>query len=162
MPGGFGGYETRLMLTPSEFTDHIAGYFFPQNTGVPTEAKQPSNYFWTVARTGVGAFKVTVLGTAGFVKPILAATQNPTPINIQVCQCIDPAGALQTVGLETIGGIAFKANSFSFTIQVFNSNTNVAADITQPGSPTLNGSFILWRVMYSELRSTRVPFKGGF
>jgi hypothetical protein len=159
---GFGAEAVIPIETPAQFTDHIGGFFFPQGAGAPTVSKMPSGYISKVTRSGVGLYPVQVLVTAGFVKPILAATQNPTPINIQLTPCIDPAGAVQPIQAQVIGSPTLKANTFSFTVGVFRTDTNVAYDIIQPGSPTLNGSFILWRIVWSELRSTRVPFKGGF
>jgi hypothetical protein len=161
MPGGFGALlQNSAVLTTAKFSDHIGGYFFPQNTSAPTVPKLPSGYDSVVTRTGVGLYLVKVLQTAGFIKPLLAATQNPTPLNIQLTVCVDPAGAVQPISAQVVGGITFKANSFSFGVGTFRTDTPAAYDIIQPGTPTLNGSFVMWRVIYSELNYTRWG-KGG-
>jgi hypothetical protein len=131
----------------------IGGLFFPQNTSAPTENKVQGNYIWNVSRTGVGVFQVTILATTGFViGPFLPAVQNPSPKNIQVTLCIDPAGTQQNLN-ATAGPVTRKANSVSFSIFVFSNSAGTASDITQPGSPTDNGSFVMWRYHYTELRN---------
>jgi hypothetical protein len=162
MPGGFGAFvDQSSVLSTAKDANHVGGYFFPQSSSAPTVPKIPTGYISKVTRTGVGVFVVQVLQTAGFIKPIAAATQNKTPMNIQLTPCIDPAGAVQTISAQVVGGLTFKANSFSFGVTVFRTDTNVAYDIIQPGSPTLNGSFINWRVIYSGLYITRWGLGGA-
>jgi hypothetical protein len=134
---------------------YVSGLFLPQNTAAPTKlnAGYAGNYIWSVTRTGVGVFSVTVKLTTGFVEgPFLATVQNPSPKNVQVTICIDPAGTQQNV-IPTAGPVVLKANTVSFGILLYNSTTGAASDITQPGSPTNNGSFIMWRFHYTELRN---------
>lgn len=139
----------------------FAGLFFPQNTGVPTSPNFKFDDSWSVVRTAVGTFSVSIEATGGFTKPIVAATQNPTPKTIKVSLCVDPAGAQQNLNC-TAGPVTHKANMIVFTIFVFKQDTAALSDITQPGSPTLNGSFVNWYLGMSELKTMRVPFKGGF
>ena len=130
----------------------VSGLFFPQNTGVPTENKVQGNYIWNVARTGVGTFTVTILATTGFTEgPFSTAIENPSPKNIQVTLCLDPAGTQQALQVMA-GPVTRKANSVTFTIFVYSITGAAASDITQPGSPTQNGSFIMWRYHWVELR----------
>lgn len=131
----------------------VSGLFFPQNAGAPTWNRVQGNYIWNVTRTGVGTFNVTILATTGFViGPFLPAIQNPSPKNIQVSLCLDPAGTQQALQVMA-GPVTRKANSVTFSIFVYSITGAGASDITQPGSPTDNGSFIMWRYHYTELRN---------
>jgi hypothetical protein len=162
MPGGFGALtDQSAVLTTAKFANHIGGYFFPQNTSAPTAPKIPSGYISKVTRTGVGLYLVQVLQTAGFIKPLAAATQNKTPMNIQLTVCVDPAGAVQPISAQVVAGLTFKGNSFSFGVGTFRTDTPAAYDIIQPGSPTYGGSFVNWRVIYSDLYITRWGLGGA-
>lgn len=144
-----------------QFERLFAGLFLPQNTGVPTSPNYQFDDSWVATRTGVGTFSVSIESTGGFTKPVVAATQNLTPKTIKVTMCVDPAGVVQNLNCIA-GPVTHKANKIVFTIFVFKQDTGALSDVTQPGSPTLNGTFVNWYLGMSELKSMRVPFKGGF
>ena len=120
------------------FQQHmIGGYFKPQGAGAVLLGP-PSQYcsFWSVTRTGVGVFKVQV-------KKVFSSLQA-----VLVCLQIDPAGATQTLSVNA-SAVSSAGGQSNFSVSVF-TFAGAASEIVQPGSPTLQGSFIHWRIVSAD------------
>jgi hypothetical protein len=116
----------------------LGGYFKPAGTGAPTIIS-PGAPFWSVSRVSTGLFLVTLVGTfaraqatLGKVQCVLAGLQ------------IDPAGSDQTLQV-TAGPLTGN----TFELYVTDTTTGAATDITQPVTPSDQGSFVHWLMLTS-------------
>jgi len=103
-----------------------------------------------VSRTGTGIFLVTLIGNFGKAGTIAKIN------SLRTCLQIDPAASTLTLA-STIGAVTGN----TFVINVWNTETNALADITQPGSPTNQGSFIHWSLLASN-DNTQVLYQPSF
>jgi hypothetical protein len=120
----------------------LGGMFKPAGTGAPTSGS-PGKSFWNVARLSAGVFQVTLVGNPG------AGTSSPatTIAKIQSVLAtlqIDPAGSPLNLQVQ-VGPVT----GSTFVLLVTAANTGIPTDITQPGSPTNQGSFVHWTMLTS-------------
>lgn len=119
----------------------LGGYFEPNGSSAPTAISSGSSR-WEVSRVATGRFLVTLLGTLqgnavtsttlGKIQSILATLQ------------VDSAGSVQTLGV-VVGPVT----GSSFELDVVNTATDALTDISQPGSPAAQGTFVHWMVQIS-------------
>jgi hypothetical protein len=123
----------------------LGGNFMPQGTAAPV-ASSAGGSFWEVARTGVGAFLVTLLGNPGAERASPATTSGKIQF-LHGTLVIDPAASgLTETNLIVVPMIL---NGSSFTLQIIESDTGDAIDMSQPGTPTANGSSVHWSLLAS-------------